>query len=1009
MAEKKQGGKRPGLRHDDCRSGDTTDEKVGRSVLSFSKRDGFDGESRGCRLTPSSGESAEPCLEVVADGRNESSPLHDVTSCGCFLLDEDGLILNVDLTGSILLGIDGSTLLGMPFAHFVRPSDIQLFQRHFEKVFESQNRQTCLLGMTSRGAGSFPVRLVSYAVKGIDEGSDRCRTIMYDVNAENGLENSPRPSGWQLLRIAESLPIGVVYVDAEECLRFSNRVLERWLELMPGEICGRTIEEILGREVYRSIEKHIRTALLGKEVAFERVLLRNEVAPRLLAMSLIPDVDPRGEVRGLIGLISDITVFKHTEEILRQKVRELQLLIDNTQEGIWVFDTQALTLFCNPRMAEMLGYSLAEMMGRSLASCLDEDASNSVDILMDAAFRNIPMPHDVELVGKDGKKISSSIVVSPALDSEGKFKGMTACVSDISERVRAETILRLSESRFRHIYDDAPIMMHSINEEGIILNANRKWLESLGYDRDEAIGRSLDFIMTGESSRRAFKEILPVYWKVGKVTDVPYRYVKKDGTFMEVLLDSTVMDDPVWGKISLSVVRDVTEANRAQRARRESEERFQALFEGARDCIYIKDISLRYTHVNPAMGNLFGLQPSEIIGKTAVDLFGKAAGKQVREVDLRVLDGESVEEERTRPVNGVEMTFHDIRIPLRNADGEVVGLCGFARNITEIKKVVLQAPTITAQYPSQTTKDTLAKARHAAAKDSIVLLLGESGTGKDFLARWIHNLSRRAKGPFFAINCAAVPHNLAESELFGHERGAFTGALGRKRGLLELAEGGTLLLNEIGELPLPLQSKLLTFLDTRSFLRVGGEKSIHVDARLIAATHRDLKVEVERGRFLEALYYRLNVFTLEVPPLRERIADIPLLVREIMNQLAAEMQLNETPAPDAGSIEALSRYHWPGNVRELRNVLERSLMLSGDKRLKVTLPLTPLGTRDWSFKLDFPEKETLHDVVDRVIQELCIESLRRSAGNRNKAARLLGISRDSLYRYMKRFDTEQDE
>ncbi len=160
-------------------------------------------------------------------------------------------------------------------------------------------------------------------------------------------------------------------------------------------------------------------------------------------------------------------------------------------------------------------------------------------------------------------------------------------------------------------------------------------------------------------------------------------------------------------------------------------------------------------------------------------------------------------------------------------------------------------------YPSKAMRAALHEARLAAATDSIILLQGESGSGKDYLARWIHDHSRRAPGPYFAVNCAAISKELAESELFGHERGSFTGALGRKRGLLELAEGGTLLLNEIGELTLPLQSKLLTFLDTRSFLRVGGEKSITVNARLIAATNRSLDTEVAQGRFLSPLFYRI--------------------------------------------------------------------------------------------------------------------------------------------------------
>jgi transcriptional regulator with PAS, ATPase and Fis domain len=303
----------------------------------------------------------------------------------------------------------------------------------------------------------------------------------------------------------------------------------------------------------------------------------------------------------------------------------------------------------------------------------------------------------------------------------------------------------------------------------------------------------------------------------------------------------------------------------------------------------------------------------------------------------------------------------------------------------------------------------LRDARLAAATDSIVLLQGESGSGKDYLARWIHDHSRRASGPYFAVNCAAISRDLAESELFGHEPGSFTGAQGRKRGLLELAEGGTILLNEIGELSLSLQSKLLTFLDTRSFVRVGGEKSITVNARIIAATNRSLETEVVEGRFLSPLLYRLNVFAIHVPPLRDRIEDIPVLLKEIMSGLAAEMQLTSLPAIDPASVIALARYHWPGNVRELRNVIERSLILSDAKKLTVALPLVDASDQSWSHVSSFPEHErTLQDVTGEVIKSLCLEALRRCEGNKRLAARVLGISRDSLYRYVKRFGIEGD-
>ena len=455
-------------------------------------------------------------------------------------------------------------------------------------------------------------------------------------------------------------------------------------------------------------------------------------------------------------------------------------------------------------------------------------------------------------------------------------------------------------------------------------------------------------------------------------------------------------------------VEDQTDRKLAEQALRQSEERFRAIFESAQDAIFIKDQNLRYSHVNPAFGKLFGLNSSQVIGRRAEDLFGEQAGKHITDVDLRVLAGETVEEEQAALIQGVERTFHHISVPLLDVGGTIIGVCGVSRDVTERRRVVPVPKVAADKYRSEAMRTAVREARKAAATDSIVLLLGESGSGKDYLARWIHEHSRRAGGPYFSVNCAAVAKELAESELFGHESGAFTGARGRKKGLLELAEGGTLLLNEIGELPLALQSKLLTFLDTRSFMRVGGEKSVHVNARLIAATHRELEQEVAEGRFLSPLFYRLNVFTISVPPLRDRVEDIPLLIDEIMSKLAEEMQLTHVPNMDLGTMRSLAHYSWPGNVREMRNVLERAIMLSDGDNLSVSLPASDSGSADWSYELRFQPNRTLHDVTDEVIRWLCVEGLRRTGGSKKKAASLLGISRDSLYRYMKRFGMDRN-
>jgi transcriptional regulator with PAS, ATPase and Fis domain len=295
--------------------------------------------------------------------------------------------------------------------------------------------------------------------------------------------------------------------------------------------------------------------------------------------------------------------------------------------------------------------------------------------------------------------------------------------------------------------------------------------------------------------------------------------------------------------------------------------------------------------------------------------------------------------------------------------------------------------------------------RTIADKDVVVTFVGESGTGKEVFARRLHELSSRRTGPFMPINCAAIPEAIFESELFGHEKGAFTGAGERTRGKIEAADGGTLFLDEIGEMPLGVQAKLLRFLETRRFLRVGGTTKISVDVRIVTATLRSIEDEVRAGRFRADLYYRIQGITLGVPPLRERIADVPSLVHQFVAHSSAKHGTSP-PRITRGVMSAFSAYEWPGNVRELRNAIELLCLLREGKDARVAdLPLgiqraVAVGQKrageeeHIEARLDRPLDET----IDRIVQAtLALEN-----GNRSRAARRLGLSVRTMQRYVAR-------
>ena len=298
-------------------------------------------------------------------------------------------------------------------------------------------------------------------------------------------------------------------------------------------------------------------------------------------------------------------------------------------------------------------------------------------------------------------------------------------------------------------------------------------------------------------------------------------------------------------------------------------------------------------------------------------------------------------------------------------------------------------------------QEVLGTVERVAPSNSTVLLGGESGVGKDLIARALHQHSRRAVGPLIKINCTAIPENLLESELFGYEKGAFTGAVSAKPGKFELADKGTIFLDEIGDVPGSIQVKLLRVLQDREFERLGGTKTLKVDVRVVAATNQDLRAALEEGTFREDLYYRLNVVPINIPPLRDRKEDIPYLADYFVERFA-----RESGKPIRGITPAAQRvlmdFHWPGNVRELENIIERGVALSAGDMLDtadIRLDLSPArGTTDASGAAFPSEGVTLEQFEDSIIQE----ALRRAGGNKSQAARLLGISRNALrYRLAK--------
>ena len=300
-------------------------------------------------------------------------------------------------------------------------------------------------------------------------------------------------------------------------------------------------------------------------------------------------------------------------------------------------------------------------------------------------------------------------------------------------------------------------------------------------------------------------------------------------------------------------------------------------------------------------------------------------------------------------------------------------------------------------------KQVMSMVARAAGSRATVLITGESGTGKELVARAVHQASDRKNGPFVAVNCSAVPENLIESELFGHEKGAFTGAERRRIGRFEQAGGGTLFLDEIGDIPLQAQVKLLRVLQERSFVRVGGDNTIEVDVRIAAATNRDLESDVAKGVFREDLYYRINVVHIDLPPLRKRKADIPVLADHFLKTYADEHGKNVRGlSPEA--LDALVKYAFPGNIRELGNIIEQAVVLTRGE----TISLSDLPMRvPENERCAFDDSLNLDDRIAELEKVSLWKALRESDGNKSAAARVLGVSEHKVRYLLKKYGEEK--
>ena len=718
-----------------------------------------------------------------------------------------------------------------------------------------------------------------------------------------------------------------------------------------------------------------------------------------------------GESPILQSTAIDITERKEAESALRSSERRYRNLFEKTVAGVAMISMDGQIVDCNDAWARMFGQNDAtQCRGSQILDCYRDPAQR--DVLLDELKRTGTfLNREWQLQRVDGSPFWV-LLNSVLITGEDGEPLVQSTIFEITKRKRAEDALRRSEEHFRILVEQASDGIFIADQQGRYLDVNTAGAEMLGCTREEILERSISDVVVEEEAKRVTPETAQL--TTGRAVRTEWSFRRKDGSNFPGEVSARRLPD---GRLQ-GILRDITERKRAEEILRQSEQRFRVALQDSPITVFNQDADLRYTWIyNP---QLFWQQ--EILGKTDDELLGSKKAAALNQLKRRVLEsGSGIREEIAIPYNGASQ-FFDITVePLFDAGKNVVGITAACMDIARLRdmadrlqesrdrlaneKSYLESEIQTELGfenmigQSTTFREVLAKARVVAPTDSTVLLLGETGTGKELVARSLHKLSSRSGNNFIKLNCAAVPSGLLESELFGHEKGAFTGAVSQKIGRIELADKGTLFLDEIGELPQELQPKLLRVLQDREFERLGGVRTLRVDVRIISATNRDLWQDIADKKFREDLFYRLNVFPIALPPLRERRDDIQMLVRHFVAKHAARMGKRIEFIPDE-SMNILTNWSWPGNVRELENMIERMVILT--KGLTLALPPAELSTVEPLGEDNLSEMEREH--ILRVLRET-----NGVLSGADGAANRLGLKRTTLQSMIKRLGIEPQE
>jgi PAS domain S-box-containing protein len=677
-----------------------------------------------------------------------------------------------------------------------------------------------------------------------------------------------------------------------------------------------------------------------------------------------------------VGAITDITERKAAEAALRRSAEQLtaqsaQLdeLFEQAPEGIVLLDVEDRVLRINPEFTRIFGYTPDEAVGRPINDLIAwEELRRGAEEYTNRIIHRKTIHAETICRRKDGGQVHISLFAVPISVPGGQI-GKYAIYSDITKRKRAEEALRRSEAYLT----EAQRLSRTGSFGWDVSTGKIYWSQETFriFECEPAAGATIELVMqrTHPEDRSLMKELINRVSREKTAFDFEHRLLIPDGKVKYVRVVGRPSEKEGGGLEFVGAVTDITQSKRAEEALRRSESYLAEAQRLTRSGSWAWDVGTGSLFWSQEIFRIYEFDPEKteatwphFLARVHPEDRPAVEQRAKLEVTQKELTNSEADFRAVLP-DGTIKHIHTIAHPVINESGAVTEVVGTVMDVTEqyearaaLEAAFEQIKTLRDQLykenialreeidrssmfeeivgESPALQVVLASVTKVAPTESTVLITGETGTGKELIARAIHKRSQRAACAFISVNCAAIPPSLIASELFGHEKGAFTGALQRRLGRFELAEGGTIFLDEIGELPMETQIALLRVLQEREFERVGGSKAIHANVRVIAATNRDLARSIEAGVFRGDLYYRLNVFPIEMPPLRKRKEDIPLLVEYFIDRYTVKAA-KKIRGINRAALDRLVSYAWPGNIRELQNVIERSVVLCETENLTV--------------------------------------------------------------------------